>query len=157
MSERWHLEIHGGAGVFQPGHGTGSSLQTTPSYVGGATAAFKMRTHTFVAGVDRSISYLYGYGPSKSSSATFGWVWRLHPNAGWALMANGSAQQIDGIGAPNIHAWQANAGMSRSLPGKTTISVMYAYLFTGSAAQLATPKVTGWRVAWMWTPTRMIR
>ena len=151
MGRRWLVQGYGGAGRVQPIRSL-YTLPTGPQYLAGASVAYKLSTHTFIASVDRNFGDSYGLGGQSTVSINGAWNWSPR-GRDWALFSSIGQYRMLGSPLGNLNSWRASTGLSRKISTRAALSTEYAYATSSSPFGLI-PNFSqhAARVAVTWSP-----
>lgn len=126
IGRRWVAQVSGGGGLITPVRQT-YAMARGFQYTAGASLAYKLYAHTFVASANRAIGDTYGFGATSTVSTTGAWHWQ-RPGSSWSTDVSGSWQKMRTLGSINAKSWQASGGISRALSQHVFLRLQYTYL-----------------------------
>lgn len=154
LTPHWWLWLEAGAGIYRA-RLSGARVPIFTSYVAGGGAGYRGRANTFGLIFNRGIGDSFGLGSGSTFSAQAGWNWH-RPGSNWGFDAGGLQERLSGGHSGKVTLWQADAGVTRQLHGRTYVRVEYAYLLDtdipyGLAAK---PRAHGVRLTFGWSGLR---
>ena len=151
MGRRWLVQGYGGTGRVQPIRSL-YTLPTGPQYLAGASVAYKLSAHTFIASVDRNFGDSYGLGGQSTVSINGAWNWSPR-GRDWTLFSSIGQYRMLGSPLGDLNSWRASTGLSRKISTRAALSTEYAYATSSSPFGLI-PNFSqhAARVAVTWSP-----
>lgn len=152
MGRHWFGKVEGGAGVIDPVRQS-AAVPAGLQYVASGSLGYKMRAHTLLASLERSLSDSFAIGAGSTFISSGAWRWH-RAGSPWSAEAAYSREQLESLGSGRLNTWRANTTISRNIGRQTTIIAQYAYsdyksLFGQQPYNLS---LDGVRVSLRWTP-----
>lgn len=155
MSTNWFLQGTAGVGVLTYLRQT-IPVKNNIQYTGGGSLGYKLRSHTLLASLNRSLGDSYGLGSASTDAATVGWAWKA-PGSSWSLSANFGYQQLRGSAVRGYESWRATGGIARALNAHMFVSLQYAYFTLPSNLVLSSEMLgaqSGVTMNLSWSPSQ---
>ena len=152
IGRRWFVDGRFGLGFVQPV--SNSPVPTGLQYSGGGSIGYKMRSHTLLVDVTRSVSETLAFGAGSSVASSAAWRWEP-VRSKWSFDTAVTRQKVDGLSAGSLNSWRGHARLSRMIGRQLMIYSQYSRLsYDGNLNMLQRYRVDidGVQVSLAWLP-----
>lgn len=153
FARQWFVHVRAGIGALADlRSAVGSPVRR--EYSGDAGIGTKLRAHTFLVTVSRSIADSYGLGAANTAGGEVAWNWH-RPNGNWTIQSGVIYERLAGRTIQRIQGWLYQATALRRITRQTNFSVQAVYANDAghySGGNFTGLERRGVRMTIAWTP-----
>jgi hypothetical protein len=156
LSQRWFLQVTGGAGVITPLHEQ-THVPRSVQYLAGGRTGYKTRSHTFLLSGQRSLGDHYGLGGGNTNGGSLAWDWQT-PGRNWGFSSSVSYERLGGNTYLSLSGWLIQAGFNRRMSPHSMAIAEFVYSTNGGGGGQGIESLQrrAVRLTYTWTPDRRL-